>query len=293
MDAWVDLGIALSIMSSLCLLAFHAGRRLSRPRRRIEFLLIGALLLSIFSCFGLHASLGWAKAIPLSGVVLWSNLTPLFLAFGAGAATNSQALRTRIRPVTAVSLGGLSFVFLVTPMIRPWIAPPMIAERDRSQGVICLQTHEATCAAASAATLLRMHGIQSNERAMVGACLTSNRGTEALGLFRGLSVGSRENYRWARIASPDPSHWFAKQQLPNVALVRFPQDEFGPIDKLPKTNPRKFLGGRGPNRVGHAVVVVGFEDGKWTIADPAVGMVQWTDQELQNRFTGEAIYLAE
>jgi hypothetical protein len=85
------------------------------------------------------------------------------------------------------------------------------------------------------------------------------------------------------VADTDPSLWPAKDQLPNLAVVRFaPQGGDGPVRRL-----------LGRGREGHAVVVHSrTADGRWRVADPAVGWRSWSDREFRRVFTGEAIYLA-
>ena len=184
-------------------------------------------------------------------------------------------------------------VCLFAPVVRPAIAPLSVNPAGESKGLVVLQSHDSTCAPASAATLLGLNGIQSNEAEMIGPCLTSEFGTEALGLYRGIKIGCKGTNLEVGVADRNPKQWAATGQLPNVALVRFPSDEFESSvsqSELRRANPNWFSGIH--NRAdGHAVVIVDYQDGSWTIADPAVGLVKWSDSELQTRFTGEAIYL--
>ncbi len=81
----------------------------------------------------------------------------------------------------------------------------------------------------------------------------------------------------------------------NIALVHFPEEEFWPIKKSQtssiqsRSSQIQFFGDS--RQEGHAVVVVGREDGGWLIADPASGLDHWFNESLGLRFTGDAIYL--
>jgi len=254
-------------------------------------------LFSLVYCWQFHAKLSWASTIPFSSVVLWSNLTPVLLAFTAGLAFDTSALRGRLRPFCATSLILLAIGFLVAPLARPWLLTPYIAENDQLAGFVCLQSHDSTCAPASAVTLLRLHGIDSSEKEMVNSCLTSALGTEALGLYRGLKMVSQKCNLDVRLASGNPGDWVSSGQLPNIALVHFPEEEYGPIKKSQSSSSQsrsssiQFFGDS--RQEGHAVVVIGRENGQWLIADPAFGLDHWSDESLAWRFTGDAIYLCD
>jgi hypothetical protein len=115
--------------------------------------------------------------------------------------------------------------------------------------------------------------------------LTSRHGTEPLGLFRGLAIASEHRRLYPKVAATNPQRWPELGQLPNVALISFPNE----------TAKSAGIGPRSRNRIlgpSHAIVVLGKTDsGRWMIADPAFGRTTWTDHEFRSRFSGDAIYL--
>ncbi len=281
MIGW-DLITALVVILALSFLAFLAGKRLgqdvcsSRPLLFSESLVF-TLLFAWFMAGGLF----WARAVPGSGVVYWSNLMPIMLAFTAGLGVATPGLDRWRRPMTVTVLGSMAVLYLLLPIARPLMAPAGLVDSGHWSDRICLQSHEATCGAAAAATLLNLHGIPATEQEMIGRCLTSRHGTEPLGLYRGLKLATQPFHADVKIASRDPAEWIRQGQLPNVALIRFANShQTGPI--------RRLLGPRGE---GHAIVVLDFQDGQWILGDPAVGRVSWSDADFRRRFTGDAIYL--
>jgi Peptidase C39 family len=88
------------------------------------------------------------------------------------------------RIVLVLALEAVAWFAVVRPI---WGIPPRC--RDRWEGDFCVQTTEATCTAACAATLLRVHGIEVTEQEMADLCLT-RRGTRWQGLY---PVVSRKN----------------------------------------------------------------------------------------------------
>jgi predicted double-glycine peptidase len=277
-----DLMTALVVITTLSVLAYLAGKNLGRGVCRARSLLFAeSLILSLVFAWCMAGGLFWARAVPGSGVVYWSNLMPVLLSFAAGLAIATPGLDRWRRPLTVSILGSMAGLHLLMPIARPLVSPAGLVDSGHWAGPICLQSHEATCGAAAAATLLNLKGIAATEQEMIDFCLTSSHGTEPLGLYRGLKLASRPFGADAAIASPDPGQWIARNQLPNVALIWFAD--------APRSGPiRRLLGPRGE---GHAIVVLGFKDGDWILGDPAIGQVRWSDTDFRRRFTGDAIYL--
>jgi len=266
-----------------------------RPKSKVLFVttILTALIFGV--CF--QGKLGWARLFPHSSAVQFCNLTPILVALIGGFACRGLDLGQRTRPFAVATLLLLSAACLVSPIVRSVVAPAKVTAISNTKGFLVLQSHDSTCAAASAASLLRLNGIDADEAGMIGPCLTSNFGTEALGLYRGIKLGCEGTDCSVQLASPDQQRWTSLGQLPNVALVRFSDDEYetglnlSPTQKL--TWQPKWFAGPHNSEDGHAVVVVGFENGLWSIADPAVGLVTWSDAEFQARFTGDAIYITQ
>jgi len=289
-----DLVIATMVIGILSVLAFLAGRRVCAKR---NVLILAAVIVTAAFSFWFQGNLGWANLVSHSSVVLLANFTPILVALFAGFACNSLNLQNRTRPFAVTALSLVAVVCLLSPVIRPALAPPEVNPDGEIKGFVVLQSHESTCAPASAATLLRLHGIEASEKELVGSCLTSEFGTEALGLYRGIKLGCLDQNCDARIAGNDPYRWAAQGQLPNVALVRFASDEYeqGIVVGEPtygRSEPSWFSGNRS-DEDGHAVVLLDYKNGKWKVADPAIGTVTWSDAEFRARFTGDAIYIAK
>ena len=281
MIGW-DLITASLAITTLSVLGYLAGRNLGRGVCSTRPLLFAeSLMLSLIFAWFMSGGLFWARAVPASGVIYWSNLMPVMLSFAAGLAVATPGLKRWRRPLTATVLGAMAALHLLLPVARPLLAPARLVESGRWSDRICLQSHEATCGAAAAATLLNLRGIPATEPEMIRRCLTSRQGTEPLGLYRGLRLATEQFGPDVGIAARNPQQWSARNQLPCVALIQF--------SRSPGPRPiRRLLG---PMGEGHAIVVLGFEDGQWILGDPAVGRVKWSDEDFRRRFTGDAIYL--
>ena len=281
----LDLAIGLCVLTVLSVVAFRRGRSLAaRCGQSVRPLCLAvSLLVALLFSWSLSGRLGWAMVLPFASVILWSNLMPILLCFAAGLAIRTPGFGRGHRVATILALFSLAIGYAFTPVVRPLFAPAQTAASAHWRDGACLQTHASTCAPAAAATLLRSAGIASDERSLADACLTSRSGTEPLGLFRGLAIASDRRWCRPRVASRDPDQWTARDQLPNVALVRFSETP-------DRGSLRRFLGPRGE---GHVIVVRGCDTrGNWLIEDPAFGNTTWTDQQFRSRFTGDAIFLA-
>lgn len=149
------------------------------------------------------------------------NWVPVLLSFTAGLAVATPGLKRWRRPLTVTALGAMAAMHLLLPVTRPLLAPARLVDAGRWSDRICLQSHEATCGAAAAATLLNLRGIPATEQGMIRRCLTSRHGTEPLGLYRGLKLATEGLGPDVRVASHDPAEWIDENQLPNVALIQF------------------------------------------------------------------------
>ncbi|PAY18370.1 hypothetical protein CKO51_16885 [Rhodopirellula sp. SM50] len=299
----MDLWIAIGFIATVSTLAFVAGRRLSLSVYQNKPLLLAeCLIFSLVFAFGLANRLSWAHAFPTPAALCWANWVPVFLSFSAGLASEVSALRAACRHGVAGLMALLAIGFLVLPVLRPQLFPIEVDRAATWKDGVCLQSHEASCGPAAAATLLHQTALTTSaqlrfadghwagaplasaEQWMADACLTSNQGTSSLGLIRGLRIAVADSSQQVEVAAQDPGLWRARGQLPNVAVVRFSDDHraSGPV--------RRLLGTDGE---GHAVVVHSrMADGRWKIADPAVGWRLWDDDHFRRVFTGEAIYLA-
>ncbi|MCC9643469.1 cysteine peptidase family C39 domain-containing protein [Rhodopirellula sp. JC740] len=287
----LELALAVIVVTILTLGAYRLGCRFQfaspRSDRTVFLGLIGVSFLFAWSFFG---RLIWAEAITSSAALYWSNVTPVVLAFCAGMAGHVVDLRKAFRPVVGGILMTLAIAFVITPIARPvlfpldWDSPPEPQWMSQWQDGVYMQSNSASCAPAAAVTLLDHAGVKADEKDLASACLSSSLGTAPLGLYRGLSTVAKQHDLTAKVASRRPERWSDSGQLPNVALVRFQMGGDNPQD-------HGFLGNVS---VGHVVTVLGRTDGgRWLIGDPAVGKVSWSDEELRQRFTGEAIYLAK
>jgi len=160
---------------------------------------------------------------------------------------------------------------------------PMLTSRWKNG--VCLQSSEASCSAAAAATLLTLHGIAATEEEMAGLCLTTDAGTSLQGVYRGLRIKTAgTKWRVAPIAGGfDRLHDEDTPALLSVGLGRWQSADV--------RYSRDW--GWAPGTL-HSVVLMGFVmNEKVNIADPKVGREQWLVQGLTVLWKGEGLRLVE
>ena len=150
---------------------------------------------------------------------------------------------------------------------------------------MCLQTSQASCSPAAAATLLRWHGIDADEQEMALLCLTGNDGTPMLGLYRGLKLKTAD--------TPWDVYMFSGGKVQDLRGV-------GPVlisvelrPEVRAVRPMRQLQAAGwIVGVAHSVVLIGFiDDHRVAIADPAVGREIWSVEDLRLLWHGQGVRL--
>lgn len=289
----IDLTSSLIWTLSLSILAYVAGCQFESTRKSLGLILFVVSLVGVLIfAWRFSGRLHWTGALPVNWVVFGSSLMPIPLCFSAGLACRTQCISYRVRTITMFGLSSLAAAYLVTPVVRPVVSPIVLSPNTKWSEGVCLQSHPASCAPAAAVTLLRLSGVVADERELATACLTSQHGTEPVGLFRGLRRFAPRPYRSPRVASHDPENWRQRGQLPNISLVRFERSSISSVRfERSSAELNRLMGARGE---GHAVVVLDRDPaGNWIIGDPAFGRTKWTDAQFRARFTGDAIFLAQ
>ena len=188
-----DLIWALLILAGLSALLFWGAARVAR-RASGRVVIALAVAVSVFLlAFGLtmHGKLVVARWVPLSSAIILGNWLPLGAAVLGGLAAGRRSIPVWRRSVLcACLLAGAWWSVLVN------FLPASLASGNRwtPDGVL-LQSSEATCSPAAAATLLWHHGIAASEAEMTRLCLTRRSGSPSLGLYRGLVACCRTSGR--------------------------------------------------------------------------------------------------
>lgn len=278
-----DLIVGCGLVALISLVLFAATVRMARSLSVRRIFLVGfvvMLVLCWYLVWGCEMSF-WSRLLPLSNLVVIGNLVPLCCAVLAGLARVTSPGSPRRRAVPVLAIVGLGVFATVKPMLGQ--PPPCL---DQWSDGICAQSSSVTCTAASAATLLRQHGISATEAEMAELCLT-RKGTGWKGLFRGLTLKTRG------------TGWIASVRDLSVEQL---QDEPGPLIldvgiPLGATVPEVYTTEYGwQPGVLHSVIFYGFRDSnRVAIAEPTpgVGREEWSAENLRILFRGRAYQLSQ
>lgn len=268
--------LILDLLLQGTILVLLLRRRLPRRVAIAGSLLCFAAML--LWAIGMEDSAWLYQHLPLKhGLVLW-NLAPPLLAATLGFAGSLAPLhRWRIAGYAGLLLALNAYYYGVLLTGGP-------ACGEQRDGIATLQTTEHTCAPAAAATLLRLHGIETDEAAMARLCLTSTRGTAIGQLYHGLRTMCDGRGLAVRVRSV-PRAALAGVMPPAIISVRLTPA----VDAREPRYRRQWgwlLG------IPHAVVLLERRpDGTVRMADPMIGIETWHAGALEDLWDGKAVTL--
>ena len=280
----LDLVWGFALIAALAAVLFLATAALARrlPRSALTglaILVVGALLIYIRSIWYDVRLASW---LPVSNLIVVGNWLPLLAAVLAGVAWEHTRQSAWRRYGSTAALGLTALYALLYPVLG---TVPRCESRWDWMGN-CLQTTDFTCSPASAATLLRAHGIESSEQEMAELCLT-RRGTSWQGLYRGLKLKTAGTKWDVQVVA------CSRQDLPQLKgpmIISVGLESAAPGDT---EFTREFGWVPGVN---HSVILLGFTTyGSAVIADSTqeLSREQWDDDTLQVLWRGYAIRLVE
>lgn len=302
-----DLLIAGCLIVWCATVAFRACRRYSlRHPGGAQFALIGSIGLALWIFWSSSYSLRWAELLPLGGVLLIANASVLLIVCAGGFLLGVDRISQLRKIVGAGVLLTTAAISIASAIFRPIWEPIELDPQSTWKDGVCMQSHEASCAPAAAATLLHFHGISASEQLMARRCFTSQNGTLTLGAFRGLCATLNGQDYAARAVVCEPNQvpeWTIDDHLPMLAMVDFQEQlqrsavqvasnaavsEHSWLAALCRMPQRS----RGLETGRHAVVILQrLEDGRLLVADPAVGKIRWSDEYFRDIWVGEGMYL--
>lgn len=275
-----DLYLGLLILAVVSTVAFGFGRAIGRRvslqvANRLSFVAVATTIAYIGFVWDQTLLVRW---LPFSNLIVIGNWFPIEASFLGGLAWTQRSMPPWRRGLTVALLHLVTVVVVLSPLLG---SAPRCGDAW-SEGV-CLQTTRATCSAASAATLLEMHGIPATEQEMAELCLT-RRGTNWMGLYRGLKKKTAGTDWDVEVftGSVDDLRSLGTPAILSVGLERV-----GQADSFFQTE----LGWRPGVR--HSVVLFKFVVDLVEIGEPTpdVGRERWTINDLNELYLGQGIRL--
>lgn len=275
-----DIYLGLLILAVLSVMSFGAGRAGGRCVSRraansLSCLAVAGLIAYMYFLWDQTALVRW---LPFSNLIVVGNWFPIAASFLGGLASTQSTLPLWRRGLAVGVLQLAAAIVVLSPLSG---SAPRCGDAWR-EGV-CLQTTKSTCSAASAATLLNLHGIEANEQEMAELCLT-RRGTNWMGLYRGLKKKTAGTIWEVEVftGSADELRLLNSPAILSVGLTQDTQ-----TDSIYQTE----LGWRPGVR--HSVVLFGFVTDLVEIGEPTpdAGRERWTDNDLQEVYLGQGMRL--
>ncbi|MCA9134072.1 MAG: hypothetical protein KDA45_12985 [Planctomycetales bacterium] len=281
----LDIWTAVAVMSALSLGAGWLFFRLLPATGSGQWAVVGlafAVVAMIYFLLYGSGQLFWARFVPVSAAIIYTNLAAIFAAIAAGCAGRLPQTPAWRRGLLSGLLTMAALAAIHWPLLSVAVRPPPQGG-DQWQGDVAQQTSWATCSPAAAATLFRGEGIAVSERELIPLCLTDSSGTPTLGLYRGIKLVAERHRRRVDIVQPSLPQLLADDDWPVLLAVELP---FGVED-------RRYADAWGwiPG-LGHSVVALGRTvDGRIAIGDPSAGLEFWRAEDLQVLWQGNGIRL--
>lgn len=277
-----DIWMAVAVMVLLSAGAAWLSARLLSPQQgqSVMLWLTLSVVAVIFFCLYWAGQLFWARIVPSSAAIIYTNLAAIFAGLGTGWAWRLPNTPLWRRAIMGIGLGCTSLAAILWPLLSIALRPPPEGY-DKWRGPVALQTSWATCSPAAAATFLKAEGIAVSERDMIPLCLTDYAGTQTLGLYRGVKLMASRHERQVEIVDRSLEKLLSDDDWPVLLMVRLP---FG-VDDPRFEQEWGWIPG-----MGHSVVALGRDpSGGIVIADPAIGLELWSESTLKTLWQGNGL----
>ena len=255
-----DLILGAVILAALSLGVFYLTMRLGA---KLHPRLCDALAAVVLILLGFYVRDVWdniilARWLPFSNLIVLGNGFPLAMAVLAGVAWN------RVPPPTIRRLAIVALLFGSSAYAVYFPFRGQVPEcGDNWEDDICRQSTHDTCSAAAAATLLRMHKIETTEQEMVNLCIT-RKGTSWLGLYRGMKLKTAGTDWDVEVFSYDGDELKQNKAYPAIVFMRLTA---AVADRHPEYETAGWIVG-----TSHSSVLMNLEsNGICTMGDPSVG----------------------
>lgn len=275
-----DLILGAVILAALSLAVF-AGVALAS--RRLPPWVCDGIAVLVIVLLGFYIRDVWdnielARWLPYSNLIVLGNGFPLAMAVLAGVAWNRVPPPVTRKIFTTLLLFGASAYAVYFPF-----RGEVPVCRDLWEDGVCRQTTHDTCSAASAATLLRHHGIPATEQEMAELCIT-RKGTSWLGLFRGMKLKTARTDWDVEIISGSIEDLQRDSFEGAIVFLRLTAEV---ADQHPKYEASGWIAG-----TSHSAVLFEIrDDGMCQMGDPSVGRERLALSDLKQLYEGRGMRL--
>ncbi len=242
---------------------------------RIIALLVLAGLVAVYLLY-VRDSMLQIMILRCENTIIWGKWLPLLVGCAVGICFGFDGRKLkRVKVMLAV-------LFLISYLDFAENFFPRPKSSRRQAGWLTLQSNYTTCSPAAVATLLRLKGVNRDEKQMIDDCLTTYRGTARQGIWRGLKMNCPEGYKVV------PVHYKDKKDIEYPILIRAALKNGDPHTDVYH---RKW--GWDPG-VPHSVVLQKDNgDGTITVGDPACGIEPWKKEALDVLWNNEGFRIVK
>ncbi len=257
--------VAVSTIVFLSLICAIGSYRLfskTDTKIRITAICVLSLLIAVYLLF-VRDSLFQLHFLPVENAIIWGKWLPSLTGLVVGICFGMDAKklkRVKVMLITMMLVSYLDFGENFFP--RP-------KSKDLRHKWVTIQSSNTTCSPAAVASMLRLFGIDRNEKEMIKDCLTTYRGTSRQGIWRGLVKNCPEGYKVV------PVYYKDKKDIEYPILIR------ATLHRGAKNFEQYNKEWGWQAGVPHSVVIEKDNgDGTIRVGDPACGQENWNKSSL-------------
>ena len=229
---------------------------------RVMAICATSLLIAFYLLF-IRDSLHQLYLLPFENAIIWGKWLPLLTGIIVGICFGMDAKKLKRVKVM------LTVMMLVSYLDFGENFFPRPKSKDIRHKWVTIQSSNATCSPAATASMLRLFGVERNEKEMINDCLTTYRGTSRQGIWRALVKNCPEDYKVI------PVYYDNKKDIEYPILIRATLHKDAPnFDQY-----NKEWGWQAG--IPHSVVLEKDNgDGTIRVGDPACGEENWNKSSL-------------
>ena len=183
--------LGIFLISATSVAAYVGARYVGQKvQRRLQLVLLAvSLILGLVYVLFLRDSMWQICMIRSLNTIVYGKWLLIIAGLSCGILSCISSIHKVSRAVLCILLLGASAMDFMVYFVLP--RPGMTDVRTEW---LIGQSTDASCAAAAAASLLRLHQIEVSEEDMAKACLTTVTGTPVQGIWRGLKLHAKDRY---------------------------------------------------------------------------------------------------
>ena len=199
--------LTIVFLSIISLLGSYRLLKKAGTKVRVTAICALSLLIALYLLF-IRDTLYQIYLLPFENTIIWGKWLPILTGSLVGICFGMEAQKLKRVKVMLIVMMLISYLDFGENFF------PRPKSKDIKDKWVTIQSSKTTCSPAAVSSMLRLFGIDRNEKEMIKDCLTTYRGTSRQGIWRGLVRNCPEGYKVI------PVHYADKKDIQYPILIR-------------------------------------------------------------------------